>query len=654
MKTTCINHPKNEPILLIRWWQLVFCEGNYCAAALLSFFEYWHNIKLEMKRKNQQLNDIAEMHGDERSQDETLIQFHTEGQLRFGILFLYSNKAIREALKLLEAKGVIETTSNPNPKYKFDKTKYFIFHPEVINEWLAKNYPGFDIFIEEHDKEAILSGKTVPPFGKNASPSGKNTSPCGKNTSPNGKNAERCGKNASPCGKNAPAKPQNTPKNQTLSAPIQRLHTETTNRDYILEDYIQRLHTEKENNISISSPYGEEILSSNPNSFSSSNADSLSNCKNSSSFRAGCFFNNADKYTSAANISPSVNNNTLSANSSFSKESVTTGEYIPPSGNNNPSLDEKDSFRESDFSTTGSKYILGSNNNNTPSAKRSSLSKEGVPLDGSSNNNQPKRKSTNNADSNIPTESDNNNPPVEDTSSSEKTKKTGRSKKDDIPYEEIINYLNEKTGKHFKASTKATRRLIHARWSEGFRLEDFKRVIDNKVADWKDNPEMSKYLRPQTLFGTKFEAYLNQTPAAQKKQPAPADGVPYEEIVSLYNRILPELPPAKVLNEKRKRLIAERWQEDPERQNLSWWENFFRHVRKSGFLMGLVIRKGQKPFKADFDWLLQEDHFIHVLEGRYHGPIAGVDIGEKALLTMKVAESLITGGEDEEPQERLY
>lgn len=59
---------------------------------------------------------------------------------------------------------------------------------------------------------------------------------------------------------------------------------------------------------------------------------------------------------------------------------------------------------------------------------------------------------------------------------------------------------------------------IHARWEDGFRLEDFKMVISKKSKGWKDDPEMSKYLRPSTLFGTKFESYLNE-----KVIPAPPD-----------------------------------------------------------------------------------------------------------------------------------
>lgn len=77
-------------------------------------------------------------------------------------------------------------------------------------------------------------------------------------------------------------------------------------------------------------------------------------------------------------------------------------------------------------------------------------------------------------------------------------------------YRNIVAYLNEKTGKSYKYTTRATRSLIDARVKEGFSLNDFKKVIDTKVASWKGDNKMNGYLRPNTLFGTKFESYLNE------------------------------------------------------------------------------------------------------------------------------------------------
>ena len=78
-----------------------------------------------------------------------------------------------------------------------------------------------------------------------------------------------------------------------------------------------------------------------------------------------------------------------------------------------------------------------------------------------------------------------------------------------LPYQEITEYLNNKTGSSYRHSTKKTKDLIKARFNEGFTLEDFKIVIDKKSVEWM-NTDMQKYLRPETLFGTKFESYLNQ------------------------------------------------------------------------------------------------------------------------------------------------
>ena len=77
------------------------------------------------------------------------------------------------------------------------------------------------------------------------------------------------------------------------------------------------------------------------------------------------------------------------------------------------------------------------------------------------------------------------------------------------PYKDVINYLNQQTGKHYKSTTKKNQTVIRARTDEGFSLQDFKKVIDNKVTEWTGT-DMEKYLRPETLFGTKFEGYLNQ------------------------------------------------------------------------------------------------------------------------------------------------
>lgn len=73
----------------------------------------------------------------------------------------------------------------------------------------------------------------------------------------------------------------------------------------------------------------------------------------------------------------------------------------------------------------------------------------------------------------------------------------------------IFDYLNLKLGAKFKATTDANKKLVRSRIAEGFTIDDFKKVIDSKCAEWVGT-EFQKYIRPQTIFGPKFESYLNQ------------------------------------------------------------------------------------------------------------------------------------------------
>src|SRR5690606_32534716 len=92
-----------------------------------------------------------------------------------------------------------------------------------------------------------------------------------------------------------------------------------------------------------------------------------------------------------------------------------------------------------------------------------------------------------------------------------KNVKNDKNEKEVIPYSEIVDYLNERANKSYRSTGKKTQSLIRARFNDGFGVDDFKRVIDNKVATWLGG-DMDKYLRPETLFGTKFEGYLNEKP----------------------------------------------------------------------------------------------------------------------------------------------
>ncbi len=123
-------------------------------------------------------------------------------------------------------------------------------------------------------------------------------------------------------------------------------------------------------------------------------------------------------------------------------------------------------------------------------------------------------------------------PPTLDTEGTRMAKR-GRGKQDDLftdgapslaPLElceRIIASLNTEAGTHYMANTPNTRRLIQARLKEGFVEEDFQRAIKNQVIAWKgavssDGTPMAKYLRPETLFGPKFNSYQGANTSAVK------------------------------------------------------------------------------------------------------------------------------------------
>ena len=82
----------------------------------------------------------------------------------------------------------------------------------------------------------------------------------------------------------------------------------------------------------------------------------------------------------------------------------------------------------------------------------------------------------------------------------------------------VVSYLNDHASTHYRSSSRNTRSHINARFEDGYTVEDFKQVIDTKCDEWLGT-DMAKYLRPDTLFGAKFESYLNQKPRAKPQAP---------------------------------------------------------------------------------------------------------------------------------------
>jgi len=154
MKSSCVQQPNNNRYIQVNEWQIAFCHQNHCAAFLLSHFIAWHDWKLNHDEYYSRANNIAELHGDGRPNNQNAYLFFTMEDLAEGILNLYGKNAINTALLLLEELQVISVHKNPNPRYHFDKTKYFMFYPEICNKWIKNNHKR-----EENQNSSIESLK---------------------------------------------------------------------------------------------------------------------------------------------------------------------------------------------------------------------------------------------------------------------------------------------------------------------------------------------------------------------------------------------------------------------------------------------------------------------------------------------------------------
>lgn len=116
--------------------------------------------------------------------------------------------------------------------------------------------------------------------------------------------------------------------------------------------------------------------------------------------------------------------------------------------------------------------------------------------------------------------------------------------------EDIVTFLNSVTGSNYRSTTDKTRKLIAARLAEGFTIDDFKAVITKKAKEWQGT-DMAQYLRPETLFGTKFEGYLNQ-PEVRNNRRSPLSRAEQErqEGIDTVNRLIAEYEEEERQNEQ--------------------------------------------------------------------------------------------------------
>lgn len=103
--------------------------------------------------------------------------------------------------------------------------------------------------------------------------------------------------------------------------------------------------------------------------------------------------------------------------------------------------------------------------------------------------------------------------------------------------------------------------------------------------------------------------------SASRPQPAARPECPHQQIIALYHELLPECPQVRDWTPARQQQLRARWNEDPRRQNLGYWRQFFEYVKKCGFLVGRGA--GDRPFVADLEWLTKSKNFTKIREGKY-------------------------------------
>ena len=165
-------------------------------------------------------------------------------------------------------------------------------------------------------------------------------------------------------------------------------------------------------------------------------------------------------------------------------------------------------------------------------------------------------------------------------------------------------------------------------------IAEYRSFLDKKSNAGKASAERRKNIRStgveQVLdsSATGEQLTTNQLTNNQSKvakatpdlgKPKSVPSAPIQEIVELYNTILPELPQTVVVNDSRKRAIAARWREvvtadKLDRQGgLDFFKWYFEMVKTSKFLTGK-----SKDWKADMDFLFNPSKFPRVIEGTYH------------------------------------
>lgn len=157
-----------------------------------------------------------------------------------------------------------------------------------------------------------------------------------------------------------------------------------------------------------------------------------------------------------------------------------------------------------------------------------------------------------------------------------------------------------------------------ANWTNGGKGGRPKKVVPN-------NPTETHGLSMANPIGTDREEKIGEVKPIVASQaddilPTPAvaapakQDCPHQEIIAIYHEVLPQCPQVRDWTPTRATQLRARWNEDPKRQSLAYWRQFFEYVRSCDFLVG---RAGKEPFFADLEWITKSGNFTKIREEKY-------------------------------------
>lgn len=136
MRTSCVWHPTNARLLMVREEFIRLCDGDHCAASLLAIFEYWHNVRLRQIEQEH----VRHAYDPNYSPNVEIWVYKSVEDLAVDLLGLYGERKVRDSLAFLVSRQYVQT--RPNPKNTYDRTKQYQLLPERVSAALQDLFPS--------------------------------------------------------------------------------------------------------------------------------------------------------------------------------------------------------------------------------------------------------------------------------------------------------------------------------------------------------------------------------------------------------------------------------------------------------------------------------------------------------------------------------